>query len=386
LNDENRRVKTVSRFKVSKKRIPKSVLERRKWARFGQDADMSLEDLMSKTTYYDDEITMQFLRSRTGELLEFANSEFSGLDTQRSTMQFRMCRFCKSMDHWSTQCPYRDVFEEEKAKEAAADAGAQSGGDLQSSRSGVTMKDRPSAERACKEPNPIIDGRKANVNLAYLGAKPRNNLHLGFPLPLPQAAAAMPTLFPANRLGLQQIYYPTSQLIASPAGLILPQLASSATPSAAAQHAGLYSDYNSVAAVAAAAAAAASYAPNANAGSLGNQYPPVPGDPYAYAALAAAYGLVPGVGQSATAFSPATNGNSNGSNGIGGSGGGGGPFGVGSAASVLQQVSASHIASAGGGGSATMTASAVVNAYSSSSASSSASALQSAAIAAFERQ
>jgi hypothetical protein len=49
----------------------------------------------------------------------------------------------------------------------------------------VTMKDRASAERACKEPNPIIDGRKANVNLAYLGAKPRGNLQLagksGFP-------------------------------------------------------------------------------------------------------------------------------------------------------------------------------------------------------------
>lgn len=37
------------------------------------------------------------------------------------------------------------------------------------------MLDRLSAERACKEPNPIIDGRKANVNLAYLGAKPRTN-------------------------------------------------------------------------------------------------------------------------------------------------------------------------------------------------------------------
>ncbi|XP_026870111.2 RNA-binding protein 24b [Electrophorus electricus] len=37
----------------------------------------------------------------------------------------------------------------------------------------VTMADRASAERACKDPNPIIDGRKANVNLAYLGAKPR---------------------------------------------------------------------------------------------------------------------------------------------------------------------------------------------------------------------
>jgi hypothetical protein len=42
----------------------------------------------------------------------------------------------------------------------------------------VTMKDRTAADRACKDPNPIIDGRKANVNLAYLGAKPRGNLHL----------------------------------------------------------------------------------------------------------------------------------------------------------------------------------------------------------------
>jgi len=37
----------------------------------------------------------------------------------------------------------------------------------------VTMADEAAAQRACKDPNPIIDGRKANVNLAYLGAKPR---------------------------------------------------------------------------------------------------------------------------------------------------------------------------------------------------------------------
>lgn len=43
----------------------------------------------------------------------------------------------------------------------------------------VIMGDRASAERACKEPNPIIDGRKANVNLAILGAKPRGNLTPG---------------------------------------------------------------------------------------------------------------------------------------------------------------------------------------------------------------
>lgn len=45
----------------------------------------------------------------------------------------------------------------------------------------VTMSDRDAAERAVKDANPIIDGRKANVNLAYLGAKPRINAQNGFP-------------------------------------------------------------------------------------------------------------------------------------------------------------------------------------------------------------
>jgi hypothetical protein len=35
------------------------------------------------------------------------------------------------------------------------------------------MATKEGAETACKEPNPIIDGRRANVNLAILGAKPR---------------------------------------------------------------------------------------------------------------------------------------------------------------------------------------------------------------------
>lgn len=43
----------------------------------------------------------------------------------------------------------------------------------------VIMGDRQAAERACKDPNPIIDGRKANVNLAILGAKPRGTLPPG---------------------------------------------------------------------------------------------------------------------------------------------------------------------------------------------------------------
>jgi RNA recognition motif-containing protein len=35
----------------------------------------------------------------------------------------------------------------------------------------VTMKDEHGAQRACENKKPLIDGRRANVQLAYLGAK-----------------------------------------------------------------------------------------------------------------------------------------------------------------------------------------------------------------------
>lgn len=35
------------------------------------------------------------------------------------------------------------------------------------------MLEAEGAKQAIQDPNPVIDGRKANVNLAYLGAKPR---------------------------------------------------------------------------------------------------------------------------------------------------------------------------------------------------------------------
>lgn len=35
------------------------------------------------------------------------------------------------------------------------------------------MLEAEGAKQAIQDPNPVIDGRKANVNLAYIGAKPR---------------------------------------------------------------------------------------------------------------------------------------------------------------------------------------------------------------------
>lgn len=81
----------------------------------------------------------------------------------------------------------------------------------------VTMADRAAAERACKEPNPVIDGRKANVNLAYLGAKPRGIQTAALPLAL---KGAYPGLVP-GQYGLPQYVYP-SPYVASTPGMTIP--------------------------------------------------------------------------------------------------------------------------------------------------------------------
>ncbi|ETN82682.1 hypothetical protein NECAME_01967 [Necator americanus] len=152
----------------------------------------------------------------------------------------------------------------------------------------VTMKDRAAAERACKDPNPIIDGRKANVNLAYLGAKPRTNVQLAalanqVQLPLQTQLQA---LFP-TRIGLPQLYYPS-------AGLVNPLLGAAAAQSQGAV------DYTALAAaVANGQGAGAAYAiPQAGSRFQGECFQAAQAaglDPYGYAA--AGYGIVPGTYQ-----------------------------------------------------------------------------------------
>jgi hypothetical protein len=96
----------------------------------------------------------------------------------------------------------------------------------------VTMSDRAAAERACKEPNPIIDGRKANVNLAYLGAKPRG-IQTAFPFGL---KAGIPGVLPSQFGGLPQYLYPSATYAATP-GMTLPMVPNSPmSPTAAHQY------------------------------------------------------------------------------------------------------------------------------------------------------
>ncbi|NP_001079578.1 RNA-binding protein 24-B [Xenopus laevis] len=146
----------------------------------------------------------------------------------------------------------------------------------------VTMADRAAAERACKDPNPIIDGRKANVNLAYLGAKPRI-MQPGFAFGVQQIHPALvqrPYGIPAHYV------YPQAYV---QQGLVIPHVQQTAAASTSP-----YIDYTSAAYAQYAAAAAAAY------------------DQYPYAASPATTGYVTAAGygyavpQPLTAATPGT--------------------------------------------------------------------------------
>ncbi|KAG5843097.1 RNA-binding protein 24 [Anguilla rostrata] len=135
----------------------------------------------------------------------------------------------------------------------------------------VTMGDRGSADRACKDPNPIIDGRKANVNLAYLGAKPRV-IQTGFAFGVPQLHPA----FIQRPYGIQAQYmYPQAYMQPS---LMIPQV----PPTASTPAASPYLDYS---------AAYAQYSTASMAAAAYEQYPYAasPATP-SYLAAAAGYG------------------------------------------------------------------------------------------------
>jgi hypothetical protein len=133
----------------------------------------------------------------------------------------------------------------------------------------VIMSTKDAAERACKEPNPIIDGRKANVNLACIGAKPRGNLTASLPL----AAAyrpGYPTIIPSQygqavHPGAGAAMSPYLQQLYAANPYIHPNILNLASMGAQDPYSAnpLLDFYNQYAA---AAAAAASYPPGSAAG------------------------------------------------------------------------------------------------------------------------
>uniref|UniRef100_A0A1I8BAB4 Eukaryotic translation initiation factor 3 subunit G n=1 Tax=Meloidogyne hapla TaxID=6305 RepID=A0A1I8BAB4_MELHA len=95
--------KVVTTYKVITKKVPRVVAERKKWRKFGQSKDDGPGPHIN-TTYVAVEVELQFLHNKFGETDELL------MDEKGQATKGMHCRLCKSDEHWSTHCPYKEHF------------------------------------------------------------------------------------------------------------------------------------------------------------------------------------------------------------------------------------------------------------------------------------
>ncbi|VDP13659.1 unnamed protein product, partial [Soboliphyme baturini] len=112
--ENGQKVRLLMQYKIERKKVPKAVALRKKWHKFGEAAVLAGEESSQSTTNLGEEVKMQFVRTRTGEPTEL-NREETDAAKLKVQPQIRVCRYCKSPDHWTPQCPYKDFIEGERA-------------------------------------------------------------------------------------------------------------------------------------------------------------------------------------------------------------------------------------------------------------------------------
>jgi len=130
-DDDDKMIKIVSQFRIEKRRVSKTVAQRKNLPKYG----LSKEDKPgpnTATTITSEEITMQFLTNKIEEEDENEDVKKKLIDSAKGQVK---CRLCKE-DHWTTMCPYKDQLDplrsslmgEEKEEDGGgADAGANKG-------------------------------------------------------------------------------------------------------------------------------------------------------------------------------------------------------------------------------------------------------------------
>lgn len=115
-NKEDKKVKVVRTYKITKHVVSKSVARRKKLAKFG-DSVKDAEGPNPHTTFVSDDINMQLITSKEEEKSSDAVMDPKSETKQRTIMsrllklllfldQFAKCRFCNDA-HFTTNCPFR---------------------------------------------------------------------------------------------------------------------------------------------------------------------------------------------------------------------------------------------------------------------------------------
>uniref|UniRef100_A0A914M8B6 Eukaryotic translation initiation factor 3 subunit G n=1 Tax=Meloidogyne incognita TaxID=6306 RepID=A0A914M8B6_MELIC len=103
VNGAKKMSKVVTTYKVITKKVPRVVAERKKWKKFGQSKDDGPGPHIN-TTYVAVEVELQFLHNKFGETDDLL------MDEKGQATKGMHCRLCKSDEHWSTHCPYKEHF------------------------------------------------------------------------------------------------------------------------------------------------------------------------------------------------------------------------------------------------------------------------------------
>ncbi|XP_058462036.1 eukaryotic translation initiation factor 3 subunit G [Malaya genurostris] len=108
-NKDDKVVKVVRTYKITRLVVPKSVAKRKSWVKFGDSAH-DKPGPNPGTTMVSEDIYMQFVSNKEEEQKP---------DSALNTLKVAKCRTCDG-EHWSVQCPYKGTtYEQTKAKPQA---------------------------------------------------------------------------------------------------------------------------------------------------------------------------------------------------------------------------------------------------------------------------
>uniref|UniRef100_A0A0N4ZRP2 Eukaryotic translation initiation factor 3 subunit G n=1 Tax=Parastrongyloides trichosuri TaxID=131310 RepID=A0A0N4ZRP2_PARTI len=96
-------------LKMITERIPKSIADRRKWAKFGKCKDAG-NKLEPGITMVGDEVELEFVRTSLGEQKHDEENE-TNKNIDKGTFSAH-CHNCKISGHWSKDCPFKSTTEE----------------------------------------------------------------------------------------------------------------------------------------------------------------------------------------------------------------------------------------------------------------------------------
>lgn len=102
-DEQGKLLKYTRYYKIEKIKVPKSIAKRKQWKKFGKASEDG-EGPNPSNTQVTDEVTMDFIRPESDAKVSSQEDAFKNAKAGKGMVK---CRFC-DMDHWSTNCPYKD--------------------------------------------------------------------------------------------------------------------------------------------------------------------------------------------------------------------------------------------------------------------------------------